>query len=199
VGTIRQRLKLPLGTPLAVYVGLVTFNRGIEQNVDILRHNPALHLALVGPQYDPVAAFARTLAERVGAKDRLHLIDPVPSEDVVSFIADADCSLVTGQNICLSYYLSFPNKLLESVFAGLPIIGSRLKEIVRFIEEFQVGVIADETDSRALASAVQAVIENRTNYRLSSAQQNELAKRYGWRAQKEKLLELYEKLNVQQP
>jgi glycosyltransferase involved in cell wall biosynthesis len=192
--TLRKSLNLPASTPLAVYVGLITLNRGIEQSVEMLAHHPELHLALVGPRYAPVADAARAAAARIGAADRLHLVEPVPSADVTTFIADADCSLVTGQNICLSYYLSFPNKLLESVFAGIPIVGARLKEIVRFLSEFPVGVNVDETDPRALAAAVRTVIREREKYTPSPEQLSEIVHRYGWQAQKKKLLKLYASL-----
>lgn len=193
-GTLRQKLKLPVATPLAVYVGLVTFNRGIEQSVEMLAYEPKLHLALVGPRYKPVEDAAHAIAARIGALERLHMVNPVRSEDVTSFIVDADCSLVTGQNICLSYYLSFPNKLLESVFAGVPVIGARLKEIIRFMDEFPVGVIADETDPRALAAAVRSIIENRAKYTPSVQQRHQIIEQYGWQAQKHKLLVLYARL-----
>ena len=71
----------------------------------------------------------RLAAEREGVADRLHFVDPLPSEDVVGFLEDADASVIPIQNVCLSYDFCFPNKLLESVFPGLPVAVANLVEL----------------------------------------------------------------------
>lgn len=193
--TIRKALGLEAVAPLAVYVGSVTFGRGIEQSVEMLAYAPRLHLALVGPRHQPVEDRARTIAKRIDALDRLHFVDPVPSTDVPGFISDADCSLVTIQNTCLSYYFSFPNKLLESVFAGVPVVGARLKELGRFLSEFPAGIIADETDPAALAGAVAKIGADPAKYSLTANQRGKIAEIYGWPTQKAKLIALYAELS----
>jgi hypothetical protein len=62
------------------------------------------------------------------------------------------------------------------------------------MDEFPVGVIADETDPRALAAAVRSIIENRAKYTPSVQQRHQIIEQYGWQAQKRKLLVLYARL-----
>ena len=77
--------------------------------------------------------------------DRYHVVDPVSSREVVSFVRDADVSVVAIQNICLSYYYCMPNKLLESVMGGLPVVVSNLPELRQLVHVNGYGEIMDET------------------------------------------------------
>ena len=192
---LRSRLDLPEGTPLVVYVGSVTVDRGLELCVRSLMYLPKVHFAVVGPRYSVTEREMARVAKEAGVHDRLHFIDPVPSGDVMSFIRNADCSVMAIQNVCLSYYFCFPNKLLESVLAGLPVAVANLPELRAFVEGHGVGVVMDETDSQSIAGAIENVLTNREKYRPSLEKISEIEEKYGWRRQAEKLLGLYKSLN----
>ena len=137
------------------------------------------------------------MRDRAAAYDvveRVHFVDPVPSAEVVSFIADADLSVIPIQNVCLSYALCFPNKLLESVFAGLPVVAADLVELRRFLEENPVGVVTDEGDPAAIAQAIVDVLERRQQLAPTAAVIDDIERRYGWEAQERRLLALYDRL-----
>ncbi len=195
--TLRATLGFEPNVPLCVYVGSVTIDRGIEQCVQALAFSQDIHMAFVGPRYIETEKKIHEIAEELNVASRIHLIDPVPSSLVPHFLSDADCSIAAIQNVCLSYYFCFPNKLLESVFAGVPVVVGRLIELEHFVERFKVGLIADETDPRSIAEAVRTVIGNRSKFRPSSATREEIASIYGWQIQREKLLALYARLMPQ--
>jgi glycosyltransferase involved in cell wall biosynthesis len=195
--TLRLALGLTSGVPLAVYVGSVTIDRGIEQCVEALAYAPALHMAFVGPRYSETEKQIWTISQRLGVESRVHLVDPVPSAEVTKFISDADCSVMAIQNVCLSYYFCFPNKLLESVLAGVPVVAARLIELERFVERFRVGLIADETNPKALAQAMKTIIQQKANFLPSATTRSEIVKMYGWAAQRARLLALYARLTEQ--
>jgi glycosyltransferase involved in cell wall biosynthesis len=134
------------------------------------------------------------IAESLGVADRFHLVSAVPSNDVPRFISDADCSVIAIQNVCLSYYYCFPNKLLESVFAGLPVVAARLVELEKFIAKYSVGIIADETDPEALAIAIRKVIADRSAFRATPKVLDQIAEIYSWESQQKKLINLYLRL-----
>jgi len=192
--TLRAALRLERAVPLCVYVGSITIDRGIEQCVQALAFTPEIHMAFVGPRYVETEKKIHKLAQELDIASRIHLVDPVPSGMVPHFLSDADCSVVTIQNVCLSYYFCFPNKLLESVFAGVPVVVARLIELERFVERFKVGVIADETDPRAIAEAMRTIIKNREGFQPDATTREEIASIYGWPAQSAKLLELYARI-----
>jgi len=192
---LRSALGLDLATPLAVYVGKVTFNRGIEFGVDALAQYPELHLALVGPRDERVTARLREQAAALQVSDRLHIVDPVPHEQVVSFIHSADVSLVLIQPVCLSYEYCFPNKLLESILGGVPVLASRLVELERLVTETGAGLVVPPDDATAITAGIRQIVANPQAMRASAATIARTREKYGWPAQATRLLALYQQLN----
>jgi glycosyltransferase involved in cell wall biosynthesis len=188
---IRVVLGLPAGTPLAVYVGSVTIDRGIEMTIEALAHLPDLHFATVGWRYSETERAILETAARHGVSDRVHLVDPVTSDEVVRFIRSADLSVIPIQNVCLSYYFCFPNKLLESIFAGLPVAVARLVELERFVDRHGVGVIMDETDPKSIAAAIADVLSRREELKPDSEKIREIQRIYGWPTQEARLRKVY--------
>lgn len=188
---IRSVLHLPRGTPLAVYVGSVTIDRGLEICVQALPYLPGVHLALVGPRYKTTEESVTRLGRELAVQDRLHLVDAVPSDQVVEFISSADCSVIAVQNVCLSYYFAMPSKLFESVLAGLPIAAARLVEMERFVRENGIGVVMDETDPKDVARAIQELLCDREQYQPNKVKLERIAQKYGWPIQQRRLLTLY--------
>jgi glycosyltransferase involved in cell wall biosynthesis len=188
---VRSRLGLAPRTPLVVYVGSVTIDRGMDLCVRALAHLPGAHFTTVGSRYHVTADQMMATARELGVTDRLHFIDPVPPGRVVEFISSADCSVMAIQDVCLSYYYSFPNKLLESVLAGLPVVVANLFELRRFVEQYRVGVVVDQRDPCSIARGLREVLDVSERYRPSVEIMAAIARRYGWEEQKRKLVALY--------
>lgn len=192
--TLRAALDLDRATPLVVYVGSVTVDRGLELTVEALREVPDVHLATVGWRYAETERRMREVAEHAGVMNRLHFVDAVPSEAVVSFIADANASVIPIQDVCLSYAFCFPNKLLESVFAGLPVAVSNLVELRRFVDETGLGLVMDETDPADIARTLRRLLAQHDRFAPSQAAIATVEGRYGWSVQEERLRALYDRL-----
>lgn len=196
VRNLREDIGLPSDAPLAVYVGSVTINRGIDYVVRSLQHNSNLHFATVGPRRPATQVEIHELAIKLGVADRVHFVDPVPPNDVVSYIRTADISVLPIQNVCLSYYYCMPNKLLESVFAGIPVAVADLVEMRRFVEAYQCGLVMDQTDPESIASAISKVIASRNSYVLPVEKRLELTEKYSWTTQANHLREIYSKFKM---
>ena len=78
-----------------------------------------------------------------GIGERLHILPPVAEHTICGFIAAADASLVLIENVSQSYEFSFPNKLLESLFAGLPVLVSDRVELLRGVFSVMTGRLRD--------------------------------------------------------
>lgn len=190
--TIRDQIGLSPETKLAVYIGAVTFNRGLDIILESMASMPDVHVAFVGARtHAPTEKLVRSLAAAMRVEDRFHLIDPVPADEVTHFVSTADVSLALVQDACLSYRYSFPNKLLESLFARVPVVASRLPEFERMVALTGAGITVDETDPCAIAGGVQAILADRSKYEPSEAMMSRLHADYGWEQQGARLLQLY--------
>ena len=115
----------------------------------------------------------------------------VPPQQGVGHAPSAPFGFCLREAPCLNHRLSMPNKLFEMTFAGLPLVGSDLPEIGRYLRETGVGLAVDPTDPAAIAAAFRELAAHPERYRPDAATLARVAATYGWPAQAEKLLDLY--------
>lgn len=190
---VRGDLGLDASVPLALYVGAPSQHRGLEVLIDALGLLPEFHLACVGPRREEweTELFAR--ASLSGSEGRLHFLDPVPIQELLAYLSTADVGVIAYQNICLNHEHCMPNKLFETVLAGVPIVVANLQDLRLFVEGHGVGRVADETDPVALADAMRIVSED-PSLKPTGEHLAELRSVFGWEAQGARMLDVYAEL-----
>ena len=176
--------------PVAIYVGGVLRHRGIEQSIRALASVGALRLRLLGPVESGYRAELEDLARSAGVHDRVEFSPPVPPTEVVDALAGADVGLALFQPVCLSHRLVLPNKLFEYVRAGLPVVGSNLPMIARFVDDHDVGATVDPEDTDGIAAALAATVAPERNEALRAAAER-AGRSLDWRKERELLADVY--------
>lgn len=159
---IRSAAGVPREADLLVYSGGVTRARGVHTAVAALNDLPNAHLAVVAVP-SAASAAARDIgsyAAALGVADRVHLLDPVPPQDVVSFLRTADVGLIPLQHFG-SHEFALANKLFEYLHAGLPMVVSDCRAQAKFVREHGLGAVHHADDAVSLASAVSSVLARR--------------------------------------
>jgi glycosyltransferase involved in cell wall biosynthesis len=184
------RAGLPAGAPLAVYSGAISAARGVHTAVAALADLPDVHLAVVGVPYPhPQGRALFEAARRFGVAERLHLVAPVPSEQVPGFLSEADVAVSPISGAAVSYDLALPNKLFEYLHAGLPMVVSDCKVMAAFVRQHDLGATFPAGDPGRLAEAIRAVLE-RSEWPDTTA----LRAEFSWQGQQEALLATYSDL-----
>ncbi len=187
------------GEPIALYHGSFAPHRGLEQ----------LAAALLEPGMDRVhAAYLgfgslRGRLEAMARDDRyggrLHVLDPVPPVEVVGWVSGADVDVMALQPSTLNHVLSTPNKLFESLAAGVPVVASDfpgLRSIVLDDPDGPLGEVCDPADPAAIAAAIRRIVE------LPAAAAADLRRRcltaaherWNWETESARLIALYASL-----
>jgi len=148
---VRSDCGISKETPLLLYVGYVTYNRGVELLLAALELMPDAHFAIVGPTREATVRELQSIAEAKGLLKRVHFLPGVAQKDVVPYISTADVSGVLFHNSCLSHYYVLPNKFFESVFAGVPVVVPDFPELQRHVKEFNVGIVCSDYSPQTLA------------------------------------------------
>jgi glycosyltransferase involved in cell wall biosynthesis len=188
--SLREECGLTPDTRLAVYSGALSAARGVDTAVEALGLLPDLHLAVVAVPYPhPMAARLREIATRAGAADRLHLVPPVPSHEVPSYLSQADLGVSPILGDSVSYDEALPNKLFEFLHAGLPIVVSDCRAMAQFVTEHGLGGVFQAGNPRALADAVRQVLAHPPH-----PDTTELRREYSWQGQEPHLLAVYDEL-----
>lgn len=181
--SVREASGLPDGVPLLVYSGGVQAARGVETAVEALPHLPQAHLAVVAvPSVHtaPVAA-VRARAEQLGVADRLHVLPPVPPDQVSAFLAGADVGLIPLRHYG-SHEMALANKLFEYLHAQVPMVVSDCRAQAAFVTEHGVGEVHRAGDGADLAAAVIRVLTDRERY-TAALTDPALLERYTWGTQ----------------
>lgn len=195
-GGVRAAVGLALDVPLLVYSGVVTDARGVRTAIEAMPHLPECHLAIVSTTYaSPLTALLRERADSLGVTDRVHIVPPVPAQDVVAHLSTADLGLIPIRRFP-SHDVALTNKLFEYLHAGLPVVVSDCPAQKRFVRTEEIGAVHITDDALDLALAVRAVLADLDYYR-TQARAPALIERFSWQGAEQQLAGLYAALTGQ--
>lgn len=188
-GRLRELAGLPPEARVIAYGGSITTSRGIEETLSALPGLPAdVHLVMLGYGEPAYLGSIRALANRLGVAERVHIVGPVLPHEVSSALADGDVAVVHIRPVVLSYRYALPNKLFESVRAGLPVVAADLPDLAAAVADLGVGVSVDGEDPEALGRALLEVLEHGDELRAAA---RAAAPSLTWEHESERLVEAH--------
>jgi glycosyltransferase involved in cell wall biosynthesis len=152
--TLRHELGLGPSDRLIVAVGNLYPVKGHRHLIDALgllsERYPALHVAISGrgELHDAIAAQAKTL----GIADRVHLLGL--RSDVPAVLEAADIVALPSLSEGL------PLALLESMFAGRPIVASDVGDVRIALADGAAGVVVEPGNAAAIAAAIDRLLQD---------------------------------------
>ncbi len=193
---IRDALGIEAERPVVLYQGGFSVDRGVEELVAAATEPRLMELgaAVVFMGYGRLESFiAAAVAEHPG---RLYLLPAVRPDDLMPWTASADVAFVGQPPRTLNQKMNLPNKLFESIMAGVPVVVSEGNEQCRLTSAEAVGVCVDIDDPAAIAAACADLITASPDERRAMrAHCRDVAlSTYTWDRTAVGLLELYRKL-----
>ncbi len=165
-----------------IYQGGLFSGRRIEQFLRVFSAaRPDRHVVFMG--YGELEGLVREAAARHA---NIHFAPAVPPRDVLRHTAGADVGLVGVENVCLSYYYSLPNKLFESLLAGIPVLMPSYPEMARVARDSGCGWVVGEEDA-AWLEAVNGL--DAQSVAATKARARSAAAAYSWRNESGHFLE----------
>ena len=150
-GSLRTQLGIAKGKFLLLWQGGTGPSRLIEPIIRSLQLAPDVVFVIRGPSLEHYGDGYRELARDVGVGDRLILLPPVPSSDVVDAAVGADAGIWTLPNISKNFYFALPNKIFEYLAAGLPVLAANFPEARKLVEGLGVGLCFDPYQPQSIA------------------------------------------------
>lgn len=181
---LRQKFRIPINKNVFVYVGMLSFGRGVELILEIFEQeiNDA-HIVFMG---------YGNLENEVIFKSKqcknIHFHKSVIHSDVVDIIKSADFGFCLIENVSLSDYFCLPNKLFEYAFAKVPILASNFPEIKRIIEKHSLGETTS-LEKHELLFSIRKLIDGRNKYKFQNVE------KLSWETQTKVLFRVYSSLN----
>ena len=194
---IRAATGIPAGDPIALYHGGFSAHRGLEELAAAIREPGLERVHAVYMGYGSQKAMVEGLAADPRSGGRAHVLAAVPPSELGPWVASADVGVMAIQPSTLNHRLSTPNKLFESLAAGLPVVTSDFTEMREIVLDDPLGPLGEvcrPDDPADLARAIRAILdlppEEREALRarcLAAAHA-----RWNWEAEVAGLLQLYQ-------
>jgi glycosyltransferase involved in cell wall biosynthesis len=155
---IRRELGLGPTTRIVLFQGRLSPYLGLDEAAAAILHVRSAALVLIG--------FGRWL-DRCRARDhdpryagRHFTLGPRHPDELLAWTASADVALVPLPPVSMNQRMATPNKFWEALAVGTPVVvGPDLPVMNRLVEELDLGVVAASLEPRALADAIQVVID----------------------------------------
>ena len=196
---LRAAIGVDAAAQVVLYHGGFSAHRGLEELLEAKR-DPRLanaHLVFLG--YGPLEPTLRAAAANPAYGGRVHVLEAVSPEVLDRWVSGADVGMCTVLPSTLNHRISTPNKLFESIGAGVPVIASdfpTMRNIVLGDPDGPLGAVCDPTNARDVATAMHSILSMSPGDRAALRARciRAAAARWNWEIQSERLIKLYEEL-----
>ncbi len=190
---IRDSLRGDGNKKIAIYIGGLLHNRGLEQLIESAQYLRKAIVVIIGD-----GLLRESLEQKVKERrleDKVRFTGWIPQGELLLYAASADVGVGPYQSTCLNYQYTLENKLFEYLMGGLPIAVSDQPQRRQIVEKHGVGKVFDEKDPRSIAQAIDSIVSDEERYQEMHRRAREVAREeFNWEVQAEKLVEAYEKL-----
>src|SRR5690606_22837516 len=142
---------------------------------------PDTELVVVGgadagePADDPEGRRLLALADKLGVRDRLHMLGQVPRTRVTALLRSADVA------VCAPWYEPFGMTPLEAMACGVPVVASAVGGLIDTVVDGVTGRLVTPRDPAKLAEAVQDLLADPATARtFGRAGHARVESRYSW-------------------
>ncbi|MDQ3162203.1 MAG: glycosyltransferase [Actinomycetota bacterium] len=133
---LRARLGLGDEVPLVLYVGRISFKKGLDLLLEAVAEIPQVHVAIVGPDDgDGTLPRLEALRGRLRLNGRVHLLPPFDDQQPRQLYGEADVFVLPSRNE------SFGMVAAEAAAAGTPVVVTDQCGVAALLEHAAVVVL----------------------------------------------------------
>lgn len=167
---------LPTDRPLVVYLGRISWKKGLDRLLAAVARVESAHLAIAGTDDEGLAASLRTLASELGLAERTSFLGEVRGGAKRELLGRAAVFVLP------SISENFGIAALEAMAAAVPVVVTRGVGLASEVESSNCGVVSGES-AGDLAAAIDKVLSDPSRARAMGLRGREAAARgYTWDA-----------------
>ena len=154
---VRAALDLPPSTHVALFWGRLGPNLGLDEMAEAVLRVPDTALVLLGFGRGWERSVARDADPRF--KGRHFTLPAVHPDELASWVASADVAMVTLPPVSYNQRYTTPNKFLEALAAGVPmVLGPDLPTMEGILRAEDLGRVAASMDPDDIATAIGEIL-----------------------------------------
>ncbi|MCT4582625.1 MAG: glycosyltransferase family 4 protein [Flavobacteriales bacterium] len=187
----RKHFNLPEDVTIFLFQGNLSKGRGIELTIEAFKNVSDKKNVIVFMGYGNLENLIKQTAQE---ESNIFFHEAVPQKNLLNYTTSADFGILFYENSCLNHYYCSPNKMFEYIMAEIPVIISNLYEMKKIINQYKVGVIAEENTPEGLIEAIKkASLLDRAETHQNLLQTKQI---YNWENQEKELVEIYHTLDA---
>ena len=196
-GTSAEKSKYGIGPDQKVilYQGAVNVDRGLEEAIQamkFLRSDAKLVIAGIGDVFEDIKKFA--LDQKVSGK--VVFLGQLPFEELYPVTLMASLRLSIEKDVSLNYHYALPNKFMDYIQAGVPVLISPFPEMKAVVDKYFIGETIESHDPAYLASKIDAMLMNTDRLELYRQNLARAAEDLCWENEERSLVGLLENLRA---
>ena len=175
--------------PLVLFFGRLAQVKGLDRLLRAFAHTRRGTLAIVGNDYEGLAAGLSDMARKLKIDDRVRIVPRTITE------AEKECMFAAARVLVLpSYSESFGNVVLEAMQRGLPVIVTPEVGAAEVVTQSGGGLVAGG-DAQSLGAAIDRLTEDAAKASaMGEAGRRHVSERYGWPSVAARMEALYGEL-----
>lgn len=158
-----------------LYQGAVNVDRGLEEAIKAMKFVKSRAVLLIIGTGDIIENL-RQLVSDLGLSEKVVFTGQIPFRDLHSYSLIADIGLSIEKDVSLNYHYCLPNKFLDYIQAGVPVLISPMPEMKAIVEKYNIGELIAGHEPVYMAGRFDEMLENtmkleifRENLRKASA------------------------------
>lgn len=189
----RTELGLPDEKRIIILQGTgINMDRGAEELIEAMRPDYGLENTILliiggGNALDRIKEKAKSLM----LNEKVIFLPRMPYEKMFDYTVHADIGVSIDKDIGLNYRFSLPNKLFDYIMAGTPVLVSRLPEIARIVDTYQVGKKIESHDPAHIAGCLNQMLNDPEQMKIWRNNCLAAAKDLCWENEKTTVEEIY--------
>lgn len=173
-----------------IYVGGLQRGRGLTKLITAMRSlEEQLLIVGAGELEDEL----RALATGYHLDHRVKFAGAVPAEDAMNLIAACDAGVSLVEPISESYALALPSKVFEYMMSGIPVLSSRLRQVIELFEREEWIEFVDVNDDTDIERGIRAVLAKAGSHELSERTRALAMEKYHFAADASRLIDVLQK------
>jgi glycosyltransferase involved in cell wall biosynthesis len=186
----KSELGIPEDSSIILYQGALNVDRGLEEAIQamkFIKENACLVIIGTGDIADKL----KDLTFIEGVNKQVIFTGPLSLEDLYQYTLMADLGLSIEKDVSLNYHFCLPNKFLDYIQAGVPVLVSPLPEMKTIVEKYSIGEMIEDHDPVHLAKQIDELLSHKD--KLTQYQENLkiAAKDLCWENEEPVLMSIY--------
>lgn len=189
----KASIDIPANRKIIVYQGSgINIDRGVEELIEAMVYLNDVLLLVIGS--GDVLPLIKDKVKDLAIVDKVIFIDKLPYDQLKSYTQLAHLGLTLDKDTNINYRYSLPNKLFDYIHAGIPVLSSRLIELEKVIDEYQVGAYIDSHDPFHIAERIRNVLEDEQKMSLWRVNTLKASEELCWEKEGEVVVRVFNKV-----